>query len=74
MNCGVLSEIGKYEILLMGCYGIGVLCIVVVVIEQNYDKYGIMWLDFIVLFKVVFIFMNMYKLQWIKDVVEVIYV
>ena len=73
MNCGVLSETGKHEILSMGCYGIGVSRIVAAAIEQNHDKYGIMWPDPIAPFKVALIPMNMHKSQRIKDAAEAIY-
>ncbi len=38
-----LDEDGSSKIPLMGCYGIGVERIVAAVIEQNYDKDGIIW-------------------------------
>lgn len=73
MNCGVLSETGKHEILSMGCYGIGVSRIVAAAIEQNHDKYGIIWPDPIAPFKVALIPMNMHKSQRIKEAAEAIY-
>ena len=36
----------------MGCYGIGVSRIVAAAIEQNHDKYGIIWPDAIAPFKI----------------------
>lgn len=73
MNCGVLSESGKHEILTMGCYGIGVSRIVAAAIEQNHDQNGIIWPDPIAPFKVALIPMNMHKSQRIKDAAEAIY-
>ncbi|QJR82054.1 proline--tRNA ligase [Alteromonas pelagimontana] len=73
MNCGVLSETGKHQILTMGCYGIGVSRIVAAAIEQNHDKFGIIWPDPIAPFKVALIPMNMHKSQRIKDVAEAMY-
>ncbi|WP_100643274.1 proline--tRNA ligase [Alteromonas facilis] len=73
MNCGVLSETGKHEILQMGCYGIGVSRIVAAAIEQNHDKYGIIWPDAIAPFKVVLIPMNMHKSHRVKEAAEAIY-
>jgi prolyl-tRNA synthetase len=73
MNCGVLSESGKHETLLMGCYGIGVSRIVAAAIEQNHDKYGIIWPDAIAPFKVVLIPMNMHKSHRIQAVAEELY-
>ncbi|MBT0585751.1 proline--tRNA ligase [Alteromonas oceanisediminis] len=73
MNCGVLSESGKHETLLMGCYGIGVSRIVAAAIEQNHDKYGIIWPDALAPFKVVLIPMNMHKSHRIKEAAETLY-
>jgi prolyl-tRNA synthetase len=73
MNCGVLDENGKHKILSMGCYGIGVSRIVAAAIEQNHDKYGIIWPDAIAPFKIVLIPMNMHKSQRIKDIAESLY-
>ncbi|RDV29290.1 proline--tRNA ligase [Alteromonas aestuariivivens] len=73
MNCGVLSESGKHQTLTMGCYGIGVSRIVAAAIEQNHDKYGIIWPDPIAPFKVALIPMNMHKSQRIMEAAERIY-
>ncbi|WP_218352636.1 proline--tRNA ligase [Alteromonas lipotrueiana] len=73
MNCGVLSETGKHQTLTMGCYGIGVSRIVAAAIEQNHDKYGIIWPDAIAPFKVALIPMNMHKSQRIKETAEALY-
>lgn len=73
MNCGVLNESGKHEILQMGCYGIGVTRIVAAAIEQNNDKFGIIWPDAIAPFKVVIIPMNMHKSHRVQTVAEQLY-
>lgn len=73
MNCGVLSESGKHQTLTMGCYGIGVSRIVAAAIEQNHDKFGIMWPDPIAPFRVALIPMNMHKSQRIKETAEALY-
>lgn len=73
MNCGVLTETGKHEVLQMGCYGIGVTRIVAAAIEQNHDKYGIIWPDAIAPFKVVIIPMNMHKSARVQEVAEKLY-
>jgi prolyl-tRNA synthetase len=73
MNCGVLNESGKHQTLTMGCYGIGVSRIVAAAIEQNHDKFGIIWPDPIAPFKVALIPMNMHKSQRIKDAAESLY-
>jgi prolyl-tRNA synthetase len=73
MNCGVLDENGKHKILSMGCYGIGVSRIVAAAIEQNHDKYGIIWPDAIAPFKVALIPMNMHKSHRVKEIAESLY-
>lgn len=73
MNCGVLDENGKHKIMTMGCYGIGVTRIVAAAIEQNHDKFGIIWPDAIAPFKVAMIPMNMYKSHRVQQVAEALY-
>jgi prolyl-tRNA synthetase len=73
MNCGVLDENGKFQILTMGCYGIGVSRIVAAAIEQNHDENGIIWPDAIAPFKVAIIPMNMHKSPRIQAVAESLY-
>jgi len=73
MNCGVLTESGKHDILQMGCYGIGVTRIVAAAIEQNNDKFGIIWPESIAPFKVVIIPMNMHKSPRIQEVADKLY-
>jgi prolyl-tRNA synthetase len=73
MNCGVLDENGKNKVLTMGCYGIGVSRIVAAAIEQNHDKYGIIWPAQIAPFKIAVIPMNMHKSPRIQVVAEEIY-
>ncbi|WP_158769167.1 proline--tRNA ligase [Paraglaciecola sp. L1A13] len=73
LNCGVLDENGKHQVLTMGCYGIGVSRIVAAAIEQNHDKYGIIWPDAIAPFKVALVPMNMHKSQRIQQIAEDLY-
>lgn len=73
MNCGVLDENGKHKILSMGCYGIGISRIVAAAIEQNHDKYGIIWPEAIAPFKIALIPMNMHKSHRVQQVAEAMY-
>lgn len=73
MNCGVLTESGKHDVLQMGCYGIGVTRIVAAAIEQNNDKFGIIWPESIAPFSVVIIPMNMHKSHRIMEAAENLY-
>jgi len=73
MNCGVLTEAGKNQILTMGCYGIGVSRIVAAAIEQNHDKYGIKWPKSIAPFQAAIVPMNMAKSARVKETAEALY-
>ncbi|MGJ8694118.1 MAG: proline--tRNA ligase [Thalassotalea sp.] len=73
MNCGVLNESGKFEILTMGCYGIGVSRIVAAAIEQNHDENGIKWPKAIAPYQVVIVPMNMQKSARVQEVAEKLY-
>lgn len=73
MNCSVLNEGGKNQILTMGCYGIGVSRIVAAAIEQNHDKYGIKWPKAIAPFQVAIVPMNMAKSARVKETAETLY-
>jgi prolyl-tRNA synthetase len=53
MNCTYLDENGKPQLMVMGCYGIGVTRLVGAAIEQNHDERGIIWPDTIAPFTVV---------------------
>jgi prolyl-tRNA synthetase len=69
----VLDENGKHKILNMGCYGIGVSRIVAAAIEQNHDKYGIIWPDAIAPFRVAIVPMNMHKSPRVKEIAGSLY-
>jgi prolyl-tRNA synthetase len=73
MNATVLDENGKSQVLLMGCYGVGVSRIVAAAIEQNFDDRGIIWPDAIAPFSVGILPMNMHKSHRVTDVAEKLY-
>nr|WP_321380833.1 proline--tRNA ligase [uncultured Vibrio sp.] len=73
MNCGVLGPDGKNVILEMGCYGIGVSRVVAAAIEQNHDKFGIIWPDALAPFQVAIVPMNMHKSEEVKEAAEKLY-
>lgn len=64
---------GKNVILEMGCYGIGVSRVVASAIEQNHDKYGIIWPDALAPFQVAIVPMNMHKSEEVKEAAEKLY-
>jgi prolyl-tRNA synthetase len=53
MNATFLDEAGKPQVMVMGCYGIGVTRILGAAIEQGHDARGILWPDSIAPFTVV---------------------
>jgi len=73
LNASVLNEEGKAQIMPMGCYGIGVTRVVAAAIEQNHDKYGIIWPKAIAPFQIAIIPMNMHKSERVKEVANKIY-
>ena len=52
LNATVLNEEGRDQLMLMGCYGIGVSRVVAAAIEQNHDAQGIIWPDAIAPFQI----------------------
>jgi prolyl-tRNA synthetase len=73
LNVTVLAEDSNATVLTMGCYGIGVSRLVAAAIEQNHDKYGIIWPQAIAPFSVAILPMNMHKSQRLRDAAEKIY-
>jgi prolyl-tRNA synthetase len=73
MNATVLDENGKSQVLLMGCYGVGVSRIVAAAIEQNHDDRGIMLPEALAPFTVGILPMNMHKSHRVADIAEKLY-
>lgn len=61
MDAKVLNENGKDQVMLMGCYGIGVTRVVAAAIEQNHDDKGIIWPEAIAPFQLAIVPLNMQK-------------
>lgn len=61
LGATVLNENGKDQVMLMGCYGIGVTRIVASAIEQNHDEKGIIWPDTIAPFQIAIVPLNIHK-------------
>jgi prolyl-tRNA synthetase len=53
MKANYLDENGKPQLMVMGCYGIGVTRLLGAAIEQNHDERGIIWPDAMAPFSVV---------------------
>ncbi len=73
MNAGVINEGGKNQIMLMGCYGIGISRVVAAAIEQNHDDKGIIWPTNLAPFQVALCPMNMHKSERLKEASEKLY-
>ncbi len=73
MKAGVINEGGKNQIMLMGCYGIGISRVVAAAIEQNHDGKGIIWPANLAPFQVALCPMNMHKSERLKAASEQLY-
>ncbi len=67
-----LDESGKEQLIIMGCYGIGVSRILAACIEQNHDRDGIIFTPAIAPFEVVVIALNI-KDDLVREQAEKIY-
>jgi prolyl-tRNA synthetase len=73
MNASIVNEAGKNQIMLMGCYGIGISRIVAAAIEQNHDEHGIIWSNALAPFQVAICPMNMQKSERLKVAAQQLY-
>lgn len=73
MKATVLDENGKSQVMIMGCYGIGVTRIVASAIEQNHDDKGIIWPESIAPFDIAIVPINMNKSEEVKNECERLY-
>jgi prolyl-tRNA synthetase len=73
MNATVLDEQGQNQVMIMGCYGIGVSRVVAAAIEQNHDERGIIWPQAIAPFQVALLPMNMHTSPRLQEAAERLY-
>ncbi|MFC0308960.1 proline--tRNA ligase [Gallibacterium trehalosifermentans] len=73
MKATVQGEDGKPQIMMMGCYGIGVTRVVAAAIEQSHDERGIIWSDALAPFQVAIVPMNMHKSPEVQQYAEELY-
>ena len=73
MNAAIINEAGKNQIMIMGCYGIGISRVVAAAIEQSHDDRGIIWPRDLAPFQVAICPMNMHKSDRLQETVEKIY-
>jgi prolyl-tRNA synthetase len=73
LNATVLNEEGREQIMIMGCYGIGVSRVVASSIEQNNDAQGIIWPEAIAPFRIAIVPLNAQKSQPVREQAERLY-
>jgi len=73
MDCKLMDENGKPQVMHMGCYGIGVTRVAAAAIEQNNDDKGIIWPDAIAPFTAVISPIHMAKSDTVKKAAESLY-
>ena len=74
MDASVLDDQGKAQVMLMGCYGIGVSRIVAAAIEQRHDEAGIRWPDAMAPWRVAVCVINPKGLPEVTAAAESLYV
>jgi len=73
LNAKVLNEEGREQVVIMGCYGIGVSRVVASAIEQNNDAQGIIWPDAIAPFRIAIVPLNAQKSPAVREQAELLY-
>ncbi len=73
MGLTVLDEVGKSIVPEMGCYGIGVTRVVAAAIEQNHDKWGIIFPESIAPFTVAIAPINYGKSEAVTQLADELY-
>jgi len=73
MNAVFLDEVGKSQVLEMGCYGIGVSRIVGAAIEQGHDERGIIFPRAMAPFALAIVPIGMKKSELVRETVEKLY-
>ncbi len=70
MNATVLDAEGREQVMLMGCYGIGITRFVAAAIEQNHDAGGITWPEALAPFQVFLVPINLHKSPRVQEACE----
>ncbi|RMD84736.1 MAG: proline--tRNA ligase [Candidatus Dadabacteria bacterium] len=72
MKATYLDQKGKEQLIVMGCYGIGVTRIAAAIVEQNHDDRGIVWPISVAPYEVHLIGLNLEK-DKVRDYAESVY-
>ena len=73
MQATVLNEKGENQVMIMGCYGIGVSRVVAAAIEQNHDERGIIWPEALAPFQVALAPINLHTSERLTTAAEHLY-
>lgn len=73
MNATVLDEQGQSQLMMMGCYGIGISRVVAAAIEQNFDERGIIWPEAIAPFQIALLPLNAARYPEVMVLAERLY-
>jgi prolyl-tRNA synthetase len=73
LNANVLNEEGREQLMVMGCYGIGISRVVAAAIEQNHDAQGIVWPDALAPFQIAVVPLNAQKSEAVRAQAEALY-
>ena len=73
LGATVLDDQGKAQVMMMGCYGIGVSRIVAAAIEQSHDEAGIIWPESMAPWRVAVCVINPKNLPEVRTAAEQLY-
>jgi prolyl-tRNA synthetase len=73
LGATVLDDQGKAQVMMMGCYGIGVSRIVAAAIEQSHDEAGIIWPEAMAPWRVAVCIINPRNLPEVREAAEALY-
>ena len=73
LGATVLDDQGKSQVMMMGCYGIGVSRIVAAAIEQSHDAAGIIWPEAMAPWRVAVCIINPKNLPQVREAAETLY-
>ena len=73
LDASVIDDQGKAQVMLMGCYGIGVSRIVAAAIEQRHDAAGILWPQAMAPWQIAVCVINPKNLPTVSAVAEALY-
>src|SRR5690349_19258959 len=73
LGATVLDDQGKAQVMMMGCYGVGVSRIVAAAIEQSHDEAGIIWPEAMAPWRVAVCIINPKNLPEVREAAEALY-